>query len=230
MRSDRGVSQNKNQLSKSKIMKKNYLSAIVAGLLLAGGAVDLILAQDRLRPVGDRPAPTDEERPQQHFRYSGHYAFSVVDTNAPAGTYTAGVGRIKVNHDGIFVMTLLNPSVNATATLTGIVTPRGKLEFIPSLGSNVRTSIRILARGRVVTGVYGRYKIAFGPIIDPIDPVDVDPIDVLDRGDLPAADGAVLVPVGEVDADPITRVPVVTKTGVVIGFRAAGLTRVSDAE
>ncbi len=205
-------------------MKNTFFGHSLACALLA--AIPAIAAaQDRpaavvrpaaVRPVDPIPDPRPEPDADLRSRFAGRYVFSVVDTHAPAGAYTAGVARMKVSRDGLFVMTVHNPSVGSSVTLTGEVTRRGHLVFVPPLGENVRAAIKILARGRIVTGLYGRYKIALGPIIDPApgpDPLPLDPVDLGDdRGN--AAD---LV----VDVDPITHVPVVAKSGVVMGFRTA---------
>ncbi len=209
-----------------KKMKAKILTKTLVGIL-ALGIPALSVAQDN-RP-GDRPEvkpvdPADRpERPDEPgdgpgdslhpSKFAGRYVFAVVDTQAPAGTHTAGVGRMKVNNQGLFVMVIKNPSNGASGTLTGFVTRRGKLVFVPPLGENVRAAVRILSRRRCVTGMYGRYQIKIGPIVDP-PPPDPEPLPPVAAADAEVDDGG-----NAVEVDPITRVPIVVKSGVVIGFR-----------
>jgi hypothetical protein len=193
-------------------MKKSIVMCLGAALLSLPLTVDGATG-DRstlVRPtktdavsIAPRPVPPDIEPPTDLIsRFRGHYVFSVVDTKAPRGRYTAGVGRMKVGGDGRFVMLLKNPEFGTSGILSGIVRRDRRLVFVPPLGQNVRAAVKIRARGRVVTGLYGRYKLTL-PVPGP------------DPGPDPVVTGGPSVE----EVDPITLRPVIEKVGMVIGFR-----------
>ncbi|MEM9480838.1 MAG: hypothetical protein AAGA58_14375 [Verrucomicrobiota bacterium] len=167
--------------------------------------------------VAPRPVPPDVEPPNDvpPSRFAGHYVFSVVDTKAPRGSFTSGVGRMKVSDDGRFIMLLKNPEYGTSGILTGLVRRDGLLVFVPPLGQNVRAAVKIRARGRVVTGLYGRYKLTL-PVPEP----DPDPDSVpTPGGDINIDEPVIIGPPVVEPVDPITLRPVIEKSGVVIGFR-----------